>query len=117
MRLWIRLPTFTTAFLNHNAEKGYLSLVKYAREQGCEWDAMTCAMAAKYGHIDALKLLCSWDCPWDARTVLYAASHGYIDIVKYATECEHGRVARLAAVRGGQLEVLEYLRSIGDDPD
>jgi hypothetical protein len=34
---------------------GKLDILKYARENGCEWDERTCANAASEGHLDCLK--------------------------------------------------------------
>ena len=34
------------------AEGGHLEVLKWARSQGCRWDILTCACAAKSGHLE-----------------------------------------------------------------
>jgi hypothetical protein len=46
------------------AEKGQLEHLKYAHEQGCEWDASTCSAAALHGHLDCLKYAHENGCEW-----------------------------------------------------
>ena len=34
---------------------GHLEVLKWARENGCQWDEWTCATAAEGGHLEVLK--------------------------------------------------------------
>ena len=34
---------------------GHLDVLKWARENDCEWDPQTCSWAARNGHLDVLK--------------------------------------------------------------
>ena len=47
------------------AKYGHLEVLKWARENGCPWDEVTCAYAAKGGHLDVLKWARENGCPWD----------------------------------------------------
>jgi hypothetical protein len=42
---------------------GHLEVLKWARENGCPWDELTCAWAAKSGHIEVLKWARANGCP------------------------------------------------------
>ena len=48
-------------------------MLKWARENGCPWDTMTCADAAQYGHLDVLKWAIENGCDYDAGEVLEKA--------------------------------------------
>ena len=37
------------------ASNGWLDLLKWARQNGCEWDSWTCSCAAENGHCEVLK--------------------------------------------------------------
>ncbi len=47
---------------------GHLEVLKWARANGCEWDALTCASAAHGGHLEVLKWARANGCEWDALT-------------------------------------------------
>ena len=47
------------------AHGGHLEVLKWARENGCPWDEITCTWAAEGGHLDVLKWARENDCPWD----------------------------------------------------
>ncbi|CAN0461067.1 unnamed protein product, partial [Hapterophycus canaliculatus] len=36
------------------AERGHLEVLKWARENGCPWDRMTCVHAARGEHLEVL---------------------------------------------------------------
>ena len=42
-----------------------IELLKYARDQGCPWDASTCRAAAGGGHLEVLQWARANGCPWD----------------------------------------------------
>ena len=50
------------------AAEGYLGLIKWARANGCPWDADTCANAAEGGHLEVLQWAHANGCPWDENT-------------------------------------------------
>ena len=88
--------TFRSLHLKHTSSKitltslikegTPLSTLQWVYEQGCPWDEMTCARAAKEGHLDVLKWLREKGCPWDARTCSGAAKGGHFDVLKWARE-------------------------------
>src|SRR5690606_34025263 len=55
------------------ARKGNLSVLQCARKDGCRWDTLTCAYAAINGHLNILQWARQNGCPWDALTCAYAA--------------------------------------------
>lgn len=46
---------------------GHLSVLKWARDQGCSWTELTCTAAAAGGHLQTLRWLRENGCPWDRR--------------------------------------------------
>lgn len=62
---------------------GHLECLKYAHENGCEWDIWTCSGAAKDGHLDCLKYAHENGCPWDKHTHTNAIKYGRFDCLKY----------------------------------
>jgi len=47
--------------------------LKWAHENGCEWDEHTCASAAEAGHFETLKYAYDNGCPCDDHTHTYIA--------------------------------------------
>ena len=45
---------------------GFLEILIWARENGCEWDEDTCAKAAEGGHLEVLKWARENGCDWDS---------------------------------------------------
>ena len=60
--------------------------MKYARENGCPWNAVTCSNAALNGHLECLKYAHKNGCPWDEKTCSEAALKGHFECLKYAHE-------------------------------
>ncbi len=60
------------------ARAGHLEVVKWARANGCNWGAQTCAFAAEKGHLKILKWMHENGCEWDAETCRTAAEGGYV---------------------------------------
>ena len=50
------------------ALNGHLEVLKWARENGCEWNSNTCANAALNGHLEVLKWARENGCEWDSDT-------------------------------------------------
>ena len=63
-----------------------LSLLKYARYNGCKWDEWTCGAAAMNGHLDCLQYLHNNKCPWYKNICDHAANAGHLDCLRYALE-------------------------------
>ena len=53
-------------------------MLKWARENGCPWDEMTCSWAAGNGHIELLRWARENGAPWDENTRRMAARQGYV---------------------------------------
>jgi hypothetical protein len=61
--------------INLSSPAGYYTgTPQWAFENGCDWDASTCAVAAKNGHLDVLQWAFENGCPWDASTCAAAAT-------------------------------------------
>ena len=61
-----------------------MECLKYAHEQGCDWDERTCEEAAWEGHLDCLKYAHENGCDWNEETCDNAAWKGHLDCLKYA---------------------------------
>jgi hypothetical protein len=66
------------------AGKGYLDMLKYCVENGCEVHNGTCAFAARNGHLACLEYLRSKNCPWDERVCKLAHEENHVDVLTYA---------------------------------
>ena len=66
------------------AESGNLEVLKWARANGCEWDATTCAKAAEGGHFDVLRWARVNGCPWDEATQAVARTRDWFDAIDRA---------------------------------
>ena len=54
------------------------------RANGCPWDEMTCAGAAKGGHLEVLQWVRDNGCPWDEETCHEAAGGGHLKVLQWA---------------------------------
>eukprot|EP00873_Tetraselmis_striata_P043534 jgi/Tetstr1/463798/TSEL_008613.t1 len=70
-------------------------------EEGCHWDAETCAGAAASGSLEALKWARDGGLQWDRRTCAAAAANGHLEL---EPQGDH---------RGGHLDVLQCLAALG----
>ena len=50
------------------AGNNYFEVLKWARENGCPWNADTCSSAASGGHLEILKWARENGCPWNKDT-------------------------------------------------
>ena len=65
-------------------ESGHLSCLKWARENGCPWNELTCKSAASGGHLSCcLQWARENGCPWDIDTYRKAQSCGNSEVLKY----------------------------------
>jgi hypothetical protein len=71
-------------YLRSAATKGQLEVLKWARDNGCDWNSDTCSSAARGGQLDLLKWLRDNGCDWDYKTAAYAAEGGHLDLLKWA---------------------------------
>ena len=55
------------------AQYGHLEVLKWARENGCDWNSWTCSCAALNGHLEVLKWARQNGCDWNSYTCSYAA--------------------------------------------
>jgi hypothetical protein len=51
---------------------------------GCDWDADTCAAAAKGSHLEVLQWVRVNGCDWNALTCTYAAEGGHLEVLQWA---------------------------------
>ena len=66
------------------AKSGNLEVLKWARENGCEWNRSTCSNAAFGGHLEVLKWALSNGCEWNRYTCSNAALGGHLEVLKWA---------------------------------
>jgi hypothetical protein len=97
-------------FCHLSAKYGKLDLLKYAHEQGYDWDENTSSNAVEHGHLDCLKYLHEQGCPWDEGTCSDTALNGHLDCLQYAHEhgCPWDKWTCAYAARKGHLECLQY---------
>ena len=74
----------TNLVCRYALEFGQLEILKWARENGCQWDEVTCAMAAYGGQLEILKWLHANSCPWDKKTCKMAREGGNFEQLKWA---------------------------------
>ena len=95
------------------ASMGNLEMVKWMRENGCEWDCWTTGYAAGGGHIELLEWLREQNCPWHPNTCAFAAEiYPQLETLKWlrAQNCPWGwRTCAWAAEYGnlvGQSDLI-----------
>ncbi len=92
------------------AQNGHLECLKYAHEHGCPWNEAICVFAAENGDLDCLKYLHENGCPWDELTCILASENGHLDCLKYAHEngCPWDENVCIYAAKNGYLDCLKY---------
>src|SRR5580698_31880 len=70
-------------FINIVAKLGYLNIIQWARENGCDWDFRTCSCAAKGGYLEVLKWAHENGCHWSSSTCSSAALGGHLEVLKW----------------------------------
>lgn len=117
---WLRSPglpgspkgvcEWCTYTMVNAASKGYLDVLKWARENGCPWREFVCECAALNGHLQVLKWLRANDCPWNSDTCTGAALNGHLETLKWAHNdgCSWDRDTTIFAAQNGQLETLKW---------
>ena len=96
-----------------------VSLLGWARDNGCPWNWSTCREAAKGGHLEVLQWAHENGCPWDEWTCASAAESGHLEVLQWARAngCPWNEFTCYAAARGGHLEVLQWARANGCPED
>ena len=61
-------------------------MLRWARDNGCEWNKSCCWVAAKYGQFEILQWLRANGCPWDLMTCAHAASKGSVEMLRWSRE-------------------------------
>ena len=59
---------FKNRILDRSPLRGHLEVLKWARDNGCDWNERTCASAALRGHLEVLKWAQENGCKWDNHT-------------------------------------------------
>ena len=68
-----------------NCRAGDASILQYAHERGCPWDARTCTAAARVGNLKAFMYAHEHGCTWDeAATLISAVRSDEINCLEYA---------------------------------
>jgi hypothetical protein len=93
---------------------GHLEVLRWARQQGCPWGALTCSAAAR-GHLAVLQWARQQGCPWGETTCSEAALGGHLEVLQWAQQqgCPWGETTLSEAALGGHLEVLQWARQQG----
>ena len=59
---------------------------KYAHENNCPWDELTCSGAAENGHLECLKYAHENSCPWNFLTCFFAFKNKKNNCLNFAFE-------------------------------
>ncbi len=94
-----------------------LDILKWERARGCDWDWVTCALAAEGGHLDVLTYLRASGCDWSPDVCAYAAKGGHLEILQWLARsgCDWNHWTCAYAAKGGHLEMLQWARAHGCD--
>jgi len=98
--------------INFAAEKDYLSLIKYARNIGINWNEKSCSTAAKYGNLNCLKYLIENDCPYDFEKIIFkVVKYGHLKCLIYLYEkgIEFPDNIFYIAIKYDKLDCLKYV--------
>ena len=61
-------------------------MLRWARENGGDWNAETCECAAQKGHLEVLQWLRAEGCPWDCKTCSQVVDEGHVEMLRWARE-------------------------------
>jgi len=94
-----------------------LECLKYAHDNGCEWDIEVTECAALNGHLECLRYAHEQGYKWNYTIPLYAAKNGHLDCLKYAHEngCTWDKITPSFAAYNGHLECFKYCFQVWDD--
>jgi hypothetical protein len=68
------------------ADKGHLTCLKWANENGCNWDRATFISAAANGHLSCLQWARENGYDWDTQTCYPAALNGQLSCFRWARD-------------------------------
>ena len=63
-----------------------LALMQWLRNEGGEWDARACVLAACGGHLQIVQRLRTNGCPWGSDTCRYAVDNRHVETRRWARE-------------------------------
>jgi hypothetical protein len=101
-------------FTVNAAFEGYLDVLIYLRNNGCQWDQFTCAYAALMGHLELLMYLRKNKCKWNHWTCLYAARGGHFELLKWARENEcnwYRNVCLESARQNNHIKMVQWINN------
>jgi hypothetical protein len=109
------------ALLNVEDFVGSTQRLAWAKDNGCPWNAWTCALAARSGLVEVLRWAREHGCDWDEETCAKAAESGHLEVLKWARvhDCpwvevdeDNENIMNCCALSAGQghLEMLKWLR-------
>src|SRR5271165_4484675 len=98
---WIKFNKNYAFFIA--AQNGWLDLLKWAKQNGCDWNSSTCSIAAHNGHLEVLKWARENGCKWNSLTCSNAAENGHLEVLKWAREngCDWNSYTCSYAARNG----------------
>ena len=77
--------TFDEYFCQMAAYGGQLEVLKWLRDNTCQWNSETTRLAAYYGgQLEVLKLARAHGCPWDMGTCVNVADGGQLEVLQWA---------------------------------
>ena len=92
-----------------------VSMIQWARANGCPWNKNMCSKVARGGHLEVLQWAHANGCPWDEDTCFWAAGCGHLEVLQWAhaNGCPWDEDTCYSAAVGGHLEVLQWARANG----
>jgi hypothetical protein len=101
----------------HAAGSGNLELLQYCRDNGCPQGNWAYCYAAENGHVDILQWLFDGGYPWNEYAWNHAVYSGHLDALKWlrANGCPWRADICYEAVCEGNIEILKWLRANGCD--
>src|SRR5579872_4120649 len=102
------------------ATKGYLNVLKWARELGCQWNPDTCANAALHGHLEVLSWAIKNGCRRGSRICPNASQNGHFHILEWAHKNHYFNSITFegcffVAANAGRLDILIWLKEHGGE--
>ena len=61
-------------------------MLRWAHENGCDWDEEACCHAAHGGQLEVLQWLRANGCPWSWSTCNSAVALGHVEVLRWARE-------------------------------
>jgi Ankyrin repeats (3 copies) len=98
------------------AASGSIEMLRYLKQQGCEYNTNILYAAAVHGRLAVCQFLVAEQCPYDARACSLAAAAGHLETVRFLHESgcpwKHDTICAEAA-ESGNIELLQYLKQAG----